>query len=65
MAAHGLIAGLDNSFHGITFDRSELNSEAKAITISPIKTLSSRDKLSDGKNKLNWKLKSKKERLMH
>ena len=58
-------ADLDNSFHDTTFDRSELNSEAKAITIFPIKTVSPRDKLSDGKNKLNWELKHKKEWLMH
>ena len=33
------------------FDRNELNSEAKAIGISPIKMVSSRGKLSYGKNK--------------
>ena len=56
---------LDTSFNDVTFDRSELNSEAKAIGIYPIKTVSSRDKLSYGKNKLK-KMKSKmQERMAH
>ena len=56
---------LDTSFNDVTFGRSELNSEAKAIGIYPIKTVSSRDKLSYGKNKLK-KMKSKmQERMAH
>ena len=56
---------LDTSFNDVTFDRSELNSEAKAIGIYPIKTVSSRDKLSYGKNKPK-KMKSKmQERMAH
>ena len=42
---------LDTFFHDATFDRNELNSEAKATGISPIKMVSSRGKLSYGKNK--------------
>ena len=56
---------LDTSFNDVTFDRSELNSEARAIGIYPIKTVSSRDKLSYGKNKPK-KMKSKmQERMAH
>ena len=43
---------LDASFHDATFDRSELNSETKAIGISPIEMVSSRDKLPYGRKNL-------------
>ena len=55
MDNHGMTEDLDTSFHDTTFDRSELSSEAKAIGISLIKSVSSRDKLSCGKNNLRMK----------
>lgn len=41
MNEYGMTEDLDTSFHNATFDKSELNSEAKAIGISPIKRVSS------------------------
>ena len=65
MNKYGMTEDLDTSFNDVTFDRSELNSEARAIGIYPIKTVSSRDKLSYGKNKPK-KMKSKmQERMAH
>ena len=55
MDNYGLTEDLDISFNDATFDRSELSSEAKAIAISPINTVSSKDKLSFGKNNLTIK----------
>ena len=55
MDNYGLTEDLDISFNDATFDRSELSSEAKAIAISPISTVSSKDKLSFGKNNLTIK----------
>ena len=41
MNEYGMTEDRDTSFHNATFDKSELNSEAKAIGISPIKRVSS------------------------
>ena len=65
MNEYRITEDLDTSFHDATFDRSELNYEAKDIGISPIKIVSSRDKLSYGKNKLKRMKSEMQERLAH